>query len=399
MKNVLLASFYFSPFADVSTVRAGKYCKFLPQHQWKPTVLSVDKRYYGRKIVEGASGGLESSDLILLPYIKIPMAQTLASLLYPFFILYFAIANRKQFDAVILIGSPFHPFIITPILTRLLRLPTILDLRDSWSYNFGFDGTHVKDVGLWKRIKSRLYLSIERLAFKHASFVAFATPVLKDEYSQLIPEYQSRYHVIYNGFDEDDFSGINPISVVKEKSIILAGKFYIYTPEAVKYFFETLAETDGLKFIYIGNEIEVLRAEAISAGCEDKVVLMPYQPYEKVLQIIAGSDYCLLSNGVANGLGTKIFDYIALSKPTLCIVPQDSAITRQFSGESGIVILEGPHSHDVIQMGLEQLVGLKTGSDNHAKTHFSRKEASRLMASLLDKVVASLTQKARITEA
>ncbi len=381
MKQVLIASFYFPPYAGISWVRAFKFCKFLPEYGWTPWVLTVDKRYYGSKTTN-SSPNLEFIRQSSLPYIPVPSAKTFASLLYPLYILFFVLKNRSQIDAVLMIGSPYHPFLLTPIFRRLLRLPTLLDFRDAWSYNFGFDGKKANDTSLLSKLKNNFFFKIEQISLRHALAATFATSTLRDEYARLIPEYQEKYHAIFNGYDEDDFRDITPVSVTKNKTIVLAGKFYIYTPAAVSYFLEILRDIQELTFLYIGEENKTIESIARKLNVKDQVISMGYHPYDRVLQLIAGSDYCLLANGLVNGMGTKIFDYLALGKPTLCLVPQGSIITSQFSQISGIVISEAPHSKERIMQGLLELFNYSTikGQANQ----FTRKKAAEKLAILLD---------------
>lgn len=383
MKQVLIASFYFAPYAGISWVRAFKFCKFLPEYGWTPWVLTVDKRYYGSKTTN-RSPNPEFIRQSRLPYIPVPAAKTFASLLYPLYLLFFVLKNRSQIDAVLMIGSPYHPFLLTPIFQRLLRLPTLLDFRDAWSYNFGFDGKQANDTSLLSKLKNIFFLKIERISLRHAPAATFATSTLRDEYARLIPEYQEKYHAIFNGYDEDDFRDITPVSVTKNKTIVLAGKFYIYTPAAVSYFFEILRDIPELTFLYIGEENKTIESIARKLHVNEQVISMGYQPYDRVLRLIAGSDYCLLTNGLVNGMGTKIFDYLALGKPTLCLVPQDSIITSQFSQTPGIVIAEAPHSKERIKKGIDELLSTGHSSMKGQAKQFTRKKAAEKLAILLD---------------
>lgn len=389
MKKILVASFYFPPYADIAGTRAVKTCKYLPEYKWDPWVLTVDKRYYGEKMIASLPSDIEKIRITSLPYVPVFAAKTLASLLYPLMILFYATKYRKQVDAVCMIGSPYHPFLLTPVINKILNIPVVLDFRDSWSYNYGFDGTSRYQAGFLAKLKQKVYFFIERIAVAHASLATFATSTLKDEYSKLIPKYRNKYHTIYNGYDEDDFKNIKPVSIAAGKTILLAGKFNIYTPDAVEYFLEVLKVKESLTFIYIGNEYDIIRSLAEKIGVEKRVVTMKFQPYAQVLQFIAGADYCLLSTGLKNGMGTKIFDYLALSKPTLCLIPQGSIITQQFASTPGIVISEAPHTRERIKDSLQRLLSLDSSkADNHFK-QFSRRKLTEKLAVLLNKSISS----------
>ncbi len=383
--TVLLVSFNFPPYAEVSSIRAMKYCKFLPEFDWTPWVLTIDPRYYGTKRLSIEPEEVRHLTLVRFPYMK-STSRTFASLCFPFFLLWIIAKHKKSIDAVCMIGSPYHPFLLTPVIRKIFNLPTLLDFRDSWSHNYGFDGSGEDKQSVLIRIKHRFFFQIEKIALQHCSAATFSTSVLRDEYASLIPAYKNKYHVIYNGYDEDDFARITPKSVTDGKTILLAGKFHIYTPQAVAYFLQAVKEHPDLTFIYIGNEQKTILQIAEELDIKNQVVAMGYQPYTKVLQYIAGSDFCLLSNGLVNGMGTKIFDYLALKKPTMCLVPKGSIIARQFGDTPGIVISEAPHSKMKIRQNLNRLLMQQQSSADQLGDRFSRKKAAKKLAALLDNI-------------
>ena len=393
MKRVLLASFYFPPYAEISGVRASKFCKFLPEFGWEPWVVTVDKRYYGDKILPTVPAELNSVKQIRFPFLPIPAARTFASLIYPLFILWVLLKNRKHLDAVYMIGSPFHPFLLTPVIKNGFRIPVGLDFRDSWSSNFGFDGTQEEDVPKLTKSVHCLFFYIEKIALKFASFATFATSTLTNEYTGLIPEYKNKYHTIFNGYDRDDFLDIAPVSIAENKTIILTGKFHVYTPDAVAMFLSILAKFPGLTFLYIGSEENIIRSLAQQLNVSKQVVTMGYQPYKRVLQFIAGSDYCLTSTGMDNGMGTKIFDYIALGKPTLCLIPEGSIIKKECSDIPNILFATAPHSQKSIEQGLATLLALKPARETVVAKKFTRRHSAEKLAALLTNALVHKPEK------
>ena len=393
MKKVLLVSFYFPPYGDIAGIRASKFCKFLPEFGWEPWVLTIDKRYYGQKTTDTTPKELEFTRVTRLPYLPIPFAKTFASLAYPLFMLFFILKNKNQLDAIHMIGSPYHPFLLTPIITKLFNLPVSLDFRDSWSHNFGFNGRGIDEATLYDKIRCYISYCIEKIAVKNSSFVTFATSVLQDEYIELLRQDKEKFHTIFNGYDQEDFINISPISLTEKKTIILTGKFHEYTPNAAKLFLKIIGELSNFTFIYIGNEHETIQSIAQNLQAENNVITMKYQPYKRALQFISGSNFCLLSNGLVNGMGTKIFDYLALAKPTLCLVPEESIISRQFAEVPGIIILEAPHSKESIKKGLQKLLEFQSCSlSKIIMDKFTRRNAGKHLAFLLDKAVLASRQ-------
>ena len=385
MKNVLIAAYYFPPYALVSSVRVTKFCKYLPQFGWKPWVLTVDPDYYQGRILREVPPEVNKTKIHRIPFYRFPGAVTIVKLLFPLIIIFFALRHKRQIEGVLLSGSPFHPFLSTIILKGLLGIPTVLDFRDSWSPNYGYEGRH--SASFLETSKHRFFELIERISIQYASGVTFATDVLLEEYSRLIPFQRNKYYTITNGYDPEDFISVKPIHLVNSKTIILTGQFNIYTPEVVTGLIKALKFFPFLHFIYIGSEYRLISKKVQAFENTTQVTTLPYSPYRKMLALIAGADYGLVTNGMVNGMGTKIFDYMALNKPTLCFVPKGSVITKHFSGAKGVVICEAPHTLASIKKGLSSIFEVRSTVDENMIKRFSRKKSSRTLAQVLQKAL------------
>lgn len=384
-KSVLLVSYYFPPYAGVSTVRVTKHCKYLPRFGWKPQVLTVDERYYKNRVASSALN-LKEAPVVRVPYFCFPFNILLIKLLFPFVVLTYVIKHRSEIDVVYFSGSPFHPFILSVVLNVFLKKPTVLDFRDSWSNNHGFDGN--KTPSLFGKIKQWIAEKLERYSIKFASRVVYSTPVLQKEYEVLHPEFINKYKTISNGYDPDDFIGIKPVKVSDKVTIILAGQFSLYTPTAMNSLMRALKELPKLHFIYIGNEVDVIQKAAKLHSVEYSVTAFGYMPYQTVLRYIAGADYALLSNGVQNGMGTKIFDYLALNKTTLCFVPDGSVITQEFSGLDSVVISNPPYTVELLKKKLLELIQKeKMPAEQGSLNSFSRVVAAEELSLNFDEIV------------
>jgi len=386
MKTVLVVSFNFPPLAKVSVVRALKFCKFLPEFQWNPWVLTVDQRYYGKAIASELQPEMHALHVNRLSYFRVPAARTIMALLFPLLVLLFVVRNRRRIDAIYMVGSPFHPFIITPLLTKALRIPVVLDFRDSWSMNFGYDGQPKHTVRILKRIQHKFYFLIEKIALMYTSAATFATQILKTEYIEAHPIYSSKYHTIYNGYDEDDFKGVQPLSLTSGKTIIVAGQFSIYLGNQLEEIFKAVRDIPDLKLIYVGSEHETIRNTAQKLDMLEQMIIHSFKPYSYILRLLAGCDYGLLSNGLINGLGTKIFDYLALKKPCLCLVPKGSIITQLFEDMVGVLISEPPHSRKKIVHKLTKLMQKTSINTDEQLVKFTRRNSTKELSHILDTI-------------
>ncbi|MBK1649793.1 glycosyltransferase [Rhabdochromatium marinum] len=386
-KILLIIAYYFPPYAGISSLRSSKFAKYLPSSGWTPWVMTVDPRYYGERQLQDdprLTTDLAATRIIRAPYWRFPGHVIFMKLLHPLLALIFAWRHRRGISAVYLCGSPFHPFLLTFPLTGLLHIPTLLDFRDSWSINHGYDGR--RPDRLRARLRQRFLGLIERISIQFSSRVVFATYQLEDEYTELFPQWREKYSTIHNGFDPADFTRIEPQRLNTGPTLIMTGQFHIYTPDAVDALMHCLSERPALHFVYVGGEQAIIEAAARRAGVENQVICLPYSPYAEVLRLTAGADVGLVSNGLINGLGTKIFDYLALGKPTLCLVPNGSIIAREFADAPSVIISHPPHTAERIAIALDRTMAMVGQAGAVDLARFDRRESTRELAGLLEAI-------------
>jgi glycosyltransferase involved in cell wall biosynthesis len=386
-KTVLVIAYYFPPYQPVSGVRSAKFAKYLPTNGWTPWVITVDPRYYGDKQLENdprLQNELAGTKIIHTPFWSFPGHVLIMKILYPFFALGFAWKHRYVLDAVYLCGSPYHPFLLTIPLTGLVGIPSILDFRDSWSINHGFDGK--RPVSFGAHFREIILGAIERLSIRSASRVVFTTRKVQAEYTDLHPKWQWKYSTIHNGFDPQDLKHIKPGCSQTGRTMVIAGKFSIYTPDALDALMQYLHESDDLDLIYVGEEQKLFNKAAVRNGINSRIQALSYMPYAEALKWIAGADIGIVSTGLVNGLGTKIFDYLALGKPVVCLIPEGSIITSEFADTPQIIVSHPPHTAKTIKQAIQRAFSLVGCNPPEKIKSFSRTESCYQLARLLDDI-------------
>lgn len=388
MKKVLLViSYYFPPFAEVGGTRSSKFVKYLKSFGWTPWVLTVGPQYYGERRLKNdprSETDFPFANITRIPFIPFPGHVAVMKFLHAFIALFFAWWHRHQLNAVYICGSPYHAFILTALITRILGISSVIDFRDSWSINHGFDGRRSSTIRA--KFRERFFRLIECYSIRYASKVVFTTTQLETEYIQLYPAWQQKYSTITNGFDPDDFVSVSPRRIHSKLTLILAGKLYLYSPQAVESLLLYLLKEPNIHFIYIGNEHRTISAEAHRIGVSDHVTVMPYLPYNDVLKLIAGADIGLVVTGMVNGMGTKIFDYLALGKPSVCLVPEDSVIAREFANAPQMILSRPPHTPERVARAIERALSQVGSNFTPNLARYSRVESTRQLAHLLDEI-------------
>ena len=349
-------------------------------------IATVDGRYYPRVVEGDVPPEVESVQVRRFPYWSW-LSVHLAKVLYPFYIFLNAIKYRHSLDAVVLFGSPFHPFLITPLLRHFVGLPLILDMRDGWScWHEKNDNDRLLNI-----VANRARRFIERTGFRSACKVVFATESLRKQYARQFPSFQHKFVTICNGFDPDDFESLRSGEDEDENTILLTGKFLFYTPDVARWLLEVMVKHPSWRFVYIGEESDAVMSLARQVNAEAQVTVKGYLPYHEVLPEIKRAGLCVTSNSFSEGLGTKIFDYLALRKRVLCFVPAISEIADQFEGVAGVTICREPHSRDGVAAGLDRALASKSVSQG-CVAGFSRSEKARELAGFLDGCLAGPDQ-------
>ncbi len=389
VKRVAILAYYYPPYADVSGVRASKYVKFLPQYSWEPIVITVDPRYYKGKVVKSDTGkALDFGKIIKNKYYNFPFNVLICKLLFPFYSFIQVLNRKSDIDIVYITGSPYHPFILSFFFKFFLNIKTVLDFRDSWSINHGFDGKARR--GVLSFIREKLYILIERFSIKYACYVVFATKELMSEYANVHYKYKNKFSVIHNGVDYDDFKEVKPNRINQKNIIIISGKFLLYTPDAFSLMAEVLKNNNDLFFFYIGGEYKQIEKCSLKYDVSSQVKALPYQDYKLVLDYIAGSDVCLFTNGMKNGLGTKIFDYVALKKPVVCLVPKGSVVFECFSEKDYVFVLEYPCDFDVFESYVNKAMSAIITDYSENVKKYSRCEASKKLSDIFNECVGKI---------
>ena len=381
VKSVMLAAYYFPPMASVSWMRVTKFAKYLPQAGWTPMVVTVDGRYYPRTVEGSLPPEVESLDVHRFGYwswLPVPVAK----LLFPVYVLWKTLRSRHRLDAVVFFGSPFYPFLVVPLVRVLTGLPVVLDLRDGWSTWHEEPKSGRANLGT-----NRIRRLIEKTGFHSACSVVFATEILRRQYAERFSVYRQKFFTVTNGFDLDDLDSEELPSDQRKNYVVLAGKFLFYTPRVAQWILETLADYPDWRFVYIGEESEAVMSLARSLNAESRVTVKGYLPYREVLQEIHRAKLCITTNSYSEGLGTKIFDYLAMRKRVLCFVPSVSEIAKQFEGVPGVTVCRGPHSREGVAAGLKQAIESEEVSVDSV-AGFSRQKKAAQLAKILDLCVA-----------
>lgn len=388
MKKVLMISYAFPPMSVVGVYRTLKFCKFLPEFGWEPVVLTV-RRGEDWAYDESLSSDLppetkvyrtisfeplstyeslqrrmrkpplhtgETPRVTVSTEVRKSLPQRVRSYLAGWlqtpdkqtFWFPFALARGRgvirdeEIDLIYTSSPPHSTHLIGRGLSKLCDLPWVADFRDPWTLNEYF---HEKPTTpRMKEVESYL----EKLVVNRCDhLIANTDSVLQSfkwKYNHLP---KNKFSAIPNGYDPDDFAGLQPYDWDKF-TVVHLGSFYgrrhpVDFLEGLKLFLQRYpAARERLRVLFIGNiETEIL-SQVQAFNLSEVVECRPHQPHREALRLALSSHLLLLILGhdhrSAGILPAKLFEYLYTNKPILALISEGEVATVIRSLRAGAAI-------------------------------------------------------------
>lgn len=406
--RILIVAFHFPPQAGSSgMLRSLKFCRYLPEFGWTPTVLTVQPRAYERvdntqlADVPSEARVIRTFALDTRKHLSIRGAYPRMLALPDRWSTWLASAvpaglhaiRKHDIDVIFTTFPIATAVLIGYLLHQLTGKPWIVDLRDSMTEdNYPVDPA-----------TRRLYRWIEGKAVRHAAKILFTAPSAIRMYRERYPELESERCVLLpNGYDEADFSGIAPRRAPQRQLRLLhSGLIYPWERDP-RPFFRALArlKAEGkISAADLSVELRACGAEAefqkdvAALGIDDLVHFLPPLPYRDSLQDGADADALLLLQAECcdHQVPAKAYEYLRLNKPVLALTTMsgDTAALLQQAGGASIVDLA---DEDAIYHALPKF--LRQVSDgthplpcSKLVSSFSRRSQAEQLASALRPIV------------
>lgn len=341
--------------------RALKFTKYLPEFGFIPYVLTVRNRSVGvvdatlraqvpsgTRVIETFSAEhrvLRAPRLlgvdprwILLPDIHIGW--------FPFAVREGLRVVRQEGIDLILASAPvFTGFLVGHQVKRRSGLPLVLDFRDPWTQNV-FTSYPTR---LHRNIEQRM----ERAVVNAADHIIVTTDAMRGALIESYPSIESRSTVIPNGFDADDFSGLQHGESQDHFTMTYAGR--LYGPRTATPFLRALRQAlelsaalrSKLRVVFVGPIDRRAQRVVRELALDDVVDLRGFVPHRESLQLMVSSHVLLLLMGQEEGMDDshrtmmvpgKTFEYLAARRPILAVVPEGSVAALVREEQAGVVV-------------------------------------------------------------
>jgi len=358
--RVLIIAYHFPPCTGSSgLLRSLKFCRYLPEFEWQPAVLTLHPRAY--ETLDPAGDAAVPRDVPVVRAFALDTKKHLGfrgayldgmalpdrwvTWLFGAIPSGLSAIHRHKIEVI------FSTFPITTailaglVLHRVTGKPWVVDLRDSMTEDDYPRDPRTRRVRRW----------VERMAMRYASRVIFTAASTRrmylERYPNLLPE---NCLLIPNGYDEEDFANLTaapsrPLPTDRPVRLLHTGLIY---PEErdPRPFFRALARLKQGGELSAASLAITLRAPGTEdfyqrmiqdLGIADLVQLRPHVPYRQALQECAEADGLLLFQAANcdHQIPAKAYEYLRLRKPVLALTTYTGDTAALLNEVSGATIL------------------------------------------------------------
>lgn len=354
MKKLLFITYFWPPSGKATLHWPLKIIKHLPAFGWQPSVLTVENESFTQKdesllkevdtslkviksktfepfdiykkfIGKGKEEQLVASDTISLSNKSFSHRLSIwirMNLFIPDARIGWnssAIKAGKDFltkqgqEAIVTIGPPHSTHLIGKKLSNKFNLPHIPILIDPWV-----------DIIYYKNFK-RSYITrkidnhLEKSVLENAAQVVFVTESTKEDYTKKYNFLKDKSHVLYWGYNEEDFYSFSNIKDAELKTIVHAGNIFDYQ-NPINFWKRIRKEIDNgknIKLKFIGTISSGIKSAIVSAGLNSHTEIIGFLPYSEMVKHLESASALLVCATEKRHMPGKLFEYLRTGKPII----------------------------------------------------------------------------------
>ncbi|HKJ66806.1 MAG TPA: glycosyltransferase family 4 protein [bacterium] len=434
-KKVLVLTYYFPPAGGPGVQRVLKFVKYLPAYGWNPVVLTVKNgefparddsllaelpqslpvhrvggiepyNFYrwitgkrkdqtlpvGMLAKQGSDTFMEGLARWIRANLFIPDGRT--GWIRPVFRMGARAITQQHIQAIYSSSPPHSTQLAALWLAKHFQLPWVADFRDPWTDIYYYQT--LPRLSLAKKIDGFL----EQKVLAAADSVISVSPSILDKLHSRTK--RGSFQVIYNGYDEQDFTG-SPAGYPRDKFVLsYVGNLKAnQNPEALWKALQLLSRENqefhrDLEMHFTGRThpqiIETLNQYQLLPS----TVIEKYVPHSEAVKRMKATAVLLFiipeapeNQGILTG---KLFDYLAAEKPFLSLGPPDGDAARILA-DTGAGQMIDPQNLEAIKNRILYLYQLwkarslqNEGPDPARIRQFSRRQLTAQLAGILYKM-------------
>ncbi|MFP5471496.1 MAG: glycosyltransferase family 4 protein [Bacteroidia bacterium] len=424
MKKVLIITYYWPPSGGAGVQRWLKFTKYLPEFGWQPIIYTPEnpdfstkdesllkeipketeviktkiwEPYNLHKTFSGKqsdsanagffAGGKKSWKQKVSIFIRgnffIPDPRVFWVKPSIKYLKKYLLENPV--DAIVSTGPPHSMHLIALGLRKHFpNIKWIADFRDPWTE---IDFYHDLQLTSWADKKHK---RLEHEVLKNADEVVVVGNQMATQFLKI----NSNVSVIYNGYDEDDFSNLRKknneaIDIVYIGSMNKDRHYKEFWQALSKLIEEDRELLNKLKVKIIGNVDGSIKDYISSLAIDERAEFINYMPHKDAIEEMQNARLLYLPiNNVPSAkfiLTGKLFEYLAVKKPILCIGPKDGDAAIIIKETNSGVVFERSEQKELHEW-LKNLLSSKQHNFTFTNTEkFSRKELTKELVKILQK--------------
>jgi len=350
--RILFLSHFYPPEMGGAAARISGLAKWLVKFGHDVTVITGYPNYPTGKIYpeyKNKKNKIEFIDDVQIIRSKVlPVSyQSILVRLLNYFTLFFTalwngIRKRNNFDIIIASSPPLTIGILGLILSKIYKIPWILDIRDIWP-DVAVEAGMLKENGFVDRLSKKL----ANYLYNHATHL---TPVTESKLTKIkrvgIPI--NRMSIVSNGVDFDLINNAKQKNwrseLGLENKFILAYAGLIGIAQGVNVIIETaiqLKEENDIHFLIVGEGVEKQKLQDYAKSLRlNNITFLPSLLKESVPSLLTTSDIALIplvSDKLQDAVPSKLLEAWACKLPVILIAGGEAAdIVNKANG--GIVV-------------------------------------------------------------
>lgn len=309
LKKLLMVEYNFPPKIGVGVIRTVKLAKYLPQHGWRPIILSAKPSWRDRRIEY-----IEEEEIRNLKAYRARELVRLNKMIkrdvhlgwsFPAFVRGLKIIKGEGIDAIYATYPYAVNMLVGSLLKRITAVPFLANYKDLWTNSF-FPSPSVEFSA---------QKAMEEFVLRSADAVVTVTPSHIEDLRKFFPFLQ-RIYVIRNGYDPADFKAVTPVKFSKF-TILHAGSV---TGTRVARFIKFLLalrdfhDPKDFQLVLLGNVDSRVRDLIKQMNLGDLVKIVGVRPHKEAIRWIMGADVLLLVPAAKYIPTMKLYEYLASGK-------------------------------------------------------------------------------------
>ncbi len=352
--RILFLTHYFSPEVGPATKRIAGLSSNLKKIGHEVSVVTGFPNYpsgikhkgYQRKLYMEEE--IEGIKVYRYYMFSSPRKSTISRLMnyisFMFSCLFF-IFNKNRYDVIITSSPPLFIGISGYILSRILRIPFVFDIRDIWP-----DIAAEMEELSTKSLIYKMMDSISKFLYANADLITVVTNMKK---SKILDKgyNQDKVEVISNGFDKEfldfpiDEELIERHKLTESFNIVYAG--IVGLAQGLDIIIEVgrkLQSYTDIRFLIIGDGVEKseLEEKVGKIGLKN-IEFLGLQTHEKIFTFLKHSGVSIVplkSDKLQDSVPSKLYEALGVGCPVvLCAKGESSTILKESQG--GIVVEPG----------------------------------------------------------